>query len=90
MNYNDVPTCFFFEDKPSICSEFFVLLNSMKENIKKNDFDQYVSNLLLIMYNFLDVLVRQGIYPDSIFELIVFDFKFLIFNCQEKRVFKRF
>lgn len=73
MEYSDVPEGFFFKDKTRFNSTIFSLISLMKKAYSENDFNTYVSNMVMIFYYLLDRLVEQGIYPDSILELMIYD-----------------
>ena len=73
MEYSTVPTNFFCKDKVSINRSVFLCLNLISEATKNNDIKLCVDNLVLSLYYIIDGLVQQGIYPDSILELMLFD-----------------
>ena len=73
MEYNDIPTSFFFKDKTNFNISIFSCIDLMRNSCNENDINNNVGQLVMIYYYVLDKLVEQGIYPDSIIELMIFD-----------------
>ncbi len=73
LEYSNIPEGFFFKNKTNFNSSIFSCVSSMKKAYKGNNFEDYISNLVMITYYILDRLVEQGIYPDAILELMIYD-----------------
>ena len=73
MEYFNVPTCFFEKDKKLIIDNIFLYLNELVIKNDKKNLDGCIENLILIIYCIIDRLVEQGIYPDTILNLMIYD-----------------
>ena len=73
LEVNDVPTSFFFRDKIPFRMDIINSLNELVINNKKNNINGCIENIVLIIYNLLNTLVQQGIYPDNLLQLMIFD-----------------
>ena len=84
LDYSDTPTLFFFRDKTLINNYIMDSLKEFVVNNSKGKINKCIENLVLIIYHLLDALVEQGIYPDSIFSLMIFDDLQNIWSDKEK------
>ena len=73
LGYCDKPTSFFRRDKTLINNNIMTSLNEFVKNNSLGKIDKCIENIVLIIYHLLDVLVEQGIYPDTILNLMIFD-----------------